>query len=151
MKIKKQKGAAVLEFVVVLPLLLLLVIGTIELGTAFFRYNTLTKSVRDGARYLAEKSTLGSTQTVVITDGLKADVKNLVVYGSTGGGGTAVLPNFTISDVSVDDDGASNVRVTAAYNHQLILGGLLNGIMQLWGGSFSTAIPLSATTLMRAT
>lgn len=69
---KKQHGVALVEFALVLPLLLLLSFTVTEYGRALYQYNTLTKSVRDAARYL-------STQN----PGTKiTEAKNLVVYGT---------------------------------------------------------------------
>ena len=54
--VKRQKGVAALELAIAVPVLLLLLLASAELGRAFYQYNTLTKSVRDGARYLSENS-----------------------------------------------------------------------------------------------
>ncbi|MBT2333886.1 pilus assembly protein [Variovorax paradoxus] len=68
----KQAGAALVEFALILPLLLILTFITTEFSRALYQYNTLAKSVRDAARYLSTQS-----------PGTKIDEsKNLVVYGS---------------------------------------------------------------------
>lgn len=74
---KKQKGTALVEFALVLPLLLILTLITTEFSRALYQYNTIVKSVRDGARYL-------STQDpgIKVSDPGKITIaKNLVVYG----------------------------------------------------------------------
>jgi len=50
---KDQHGAALLEFAVLLPLLVILLFGMVEFGRALLQANTLTKAVTTGARYLA--------------------------------------------------------------------------------------------------
>jgi Flp pilus assembly protein TadG len=60
---EQEKGAELLEFAFVLPLLLLICLGTIEFGRAYYTYNILAKSLRDGARYAAT-STTSSTGTL---------------------------------------------------------------------------------------
>ena len=50
----KSRGVAAVEMAVVLPLILLLLFVTAEIGRGFMQYNTLTKSVRDSARYLGQ-------------------------------------------------------------------------------------------------
>ena len=50
---RRQKGVAIVEFALILPFLLLLTFITTEFGRAIWEYNTLTKSVRDAARYLS--------------------------------------------------------------------------------------------------
>jgi Flp pilus assembly protein TadG len=50
MKIRSQKGAAVVEFAVVLPLLLLIVFGIVEFGFLLYNQAMLTNASREGAR-----------------------------------------------------------------------------------------------------
>jgi len=49
--VKKQKGAAAVEFALVLPLLLLIIFGTVELGIALYDKAVITNASREGARY----------------------------------------------------------------------------------------------------
>jgi Flp pilus assembly protein TadG len=59
MNIKKnQDGQAMVEFVLVAPILLLLVFGIVQLGILFNNYETLTDAVRAGARQAAVSRTL---------------------------------------------------------------------------------------------
>lgn len=53
---RKQKGAALVEFALVLMPLVLMVFGTTELGRAFYQYNSLVKSTRDAVRYLSTQA-----------------------------------------------------------------------------------------------
>lgn len=53
MNLKRSLGAAMLEFAIVLPLLMILFFGIVELGRALYQQNTLYKAVNTGARYLA--------------------------------------------------------------------------------------------------
>jgi Flp pilus assembly protein TadG len=46
-------GAALVEFAIVLPVLLLLAFGIIDLGRLLYTYNNLTSAVREGARLAA--------------------------------------------------------------------------------------------------
>lgn len=48
-----ERGAAAVEFAILLPLLLVLVLGTIEFGRAYNTQITLTNAARDGARVMA--------------------------------------------------------------------------------------------------
>lgn len=70
---RKQRGVAIVEFALVVPLLLILTFITTEFGRAVYQYNTLAKSVRDAARYLSIQ-TPGTHQ---------AEAANLIVYGKT--------------------------------------------------------------------
>jgi Flp pilus assembly protein TadG len=109
-----------IEFVIVLPLCLMLMLATAEFGRASMNYNTLTQSVRDGARYAASNALLGSTGNVVINATVRSRSQNLVVYGNTAGTGSPVLPGLTTGNVTVADAGSSRVSVSVAYPYSSI-------------------------------
>lgn len=50
---QKERGAVAVEMAVLLPLLLLVLIGTMEFGRVFNVQNSLTQAAREGARYAA--------------------------------------------------------------------------------------------------
>ena len=50
---RSQSGIASVEFVLILPLLALMLFGTIDIGRLLFDYHAVSKSVRDAARYVA--------------------------------------------------------------------------------------------------
>lgn len=52
-RMRKQRGAAAVEFAFVIVVLLLIVAGTIGFGRAFWYADALTKATRDGARLLS--------------------------------------------------------------------------------------------------
>ena len=52
-ELRNERGAAAVEFALVLPLLVLLVFGIVEFGRAYNAKVTLTHAVREGARALA--------------------------------------------------------------------------------------------------
>lgn len=54
---KAYRGAVLIEFTIIFPILLLLVLGITELGRALYQKNTLTKAVEVGARYMARVNT----------------------------------------------------------------------------------------------
>lgn len=86
---RKQHGVALVEFALILPFLLVLSIVTFELGRAIWQYNTLTKSVRDAARYLS-----------IQTPGTKiTQARNLMVYGNLGGTGAPLVVGLAPSHV----------------------------------------------------
>lgn len=84
-----QKGAALVEFALILPLLLLLTFITTEFGRAMYQYNTLTKSVRDAVRYLS-----------IQTPGTHiSEASNLIVYGNLAGTGTPLALGLSLANV----------------------------------------------------
>jgi hypothetical protein len=87
----RQRGVAIVEFALILPLLLLLTMTVTEFGRALYQYDILAKSVRDAARYLS-----------VQTPGTHAaEARNLVVYGNTAGTGTPLALGLTLANVPV--------------------------------------------------
>lgn len=84
-----ETGVALTEFALILPLLLILTFITTEFGRALYQYNTITKSVRDAARYLS-----------VQTAGTKInEAKNLIVFGNTAGTGARLTAGLELANV----------------------------------------------------
>ena len=84
-----QKGVALIELALILPLLLLLTFITTEFGRAMFEYNAITKSTRDAVRYLTFQ-TPGTRIT---------EARNLIVYGNPGGTGSPLVRGLTLANV----------------------------------------------------
>jgi Flp pilus assembly protein TadG len=91
-RLSRECGQSLLEFAITLPLLLLLAVGTIEFGRAFYQYNTLSKAVREAARYMASKP-YNSTE--------RTNAARIAVYGNVTGTGTPILPGLTTSKIVV--------------------------------------------------
>lgn len=144
----RQTGTAAMELAIALPVLLLLLMVTAEVGRLLSQYDTLTKSVRNGARYLASNALGGTTGVVAITPQVQTQTQNLVVSGNVNGSGSALLPNFVAANVTVTTVDSTHVSVTAAYAYQPLLGATLPnfGI----GSPTSFSFPLTATVVMRA-
>lgn len=145
---RPQLGIASVEFTIALPFLLLLLLAIAEIGRMLSQYDTLTKAVRDGARFLAANSLNGSTSTVQLTAPIPAETQYLVVTGTINGTGNPVLPGFAIGNVTVANAGNGYVSVSAVYTYQPMLGASLPTFG--FGSPISTAIPLTATVVMRA-
>ena len=145
---RRQRGVATTEFAIVLPVLLLLLFGVTELGRALVRYNTLTKSLQDGARYAAARGLLGTTGNVEINAQLETDVRNIVVYGNKAGTGAAVLAGLQPEQIQVIDAGADQIRVDAAYPYQPLFGSALPNFGL--GSSINSGFVMQASVSMRA-
>lgn len=113
-------GTAIVEFVVAMPILFVLLFVSAEFGRAFQQQNTLTKSVRDASRFLADRGRFGSTGTVFITPTVAAQARNLVVYGNAAATGTPILPGMDVADVTVAGTNDGEVTVQASYDYQPI-------------------------------
>ena len=99
--LSKHKGLAMVEFTILLPLLLLLLISIMEMGRAFYTYTELEKLTRDSVRYLSNEITDNTTGTYTLTDTLKTQAANLAVYGTTSGGTDSQIPSLSTSHVTV--------------------------------------------------
>lgn len=89
----RQRGVAAIEFAILVPVMLLIVFGITEFGRAFYQYNSLTKSVRDGVRYLSMRAP-GAGHDVAAC---------LAVHGNQTCEGPALVPGLSTSMVSVCD------------------------------------------------
>ena len=135
-----------IELAIVLPVVLMLIIATAELGRAFWQYNTLTKSVRDAARYASAQGLFGSTGVVIVTNDLRTEVQNLVVYGNTAGAGTPVLNGLSTAGVTLESPGDGDILVRTTYAYAPIFGLLPD----FSGGGASPFYNLEAVVRMRA-
>lgn len=145
---RRQSGAVLAEMALVTPILVFMMLATAEVSRAFIDHNTLTKAVRNGARYVSSFAFQGTTGTVNIGPVLRAEVQNLVVYGKLAGGGTPVLPGLTTANVTVTDIGANNIEVTATHNISGLLGPVLRSFVG--GSDINMVFTLEATVTMRA-
>ena len=95
------RGAAAAEMALVLPLLLIILFGSLELGNYFMNEHTLVKAVRDGARFAARQGFTNYTSCSGSPGGtVVADTRNVVMNGYLSGG-SIVTPNVQASDISV--------------------------------------------------
>lgn len=142
----RQRGIATVEFAICVPVLLLLMLATAELGRAMFQYNTLIKAVRDGARYAASAST-SSQRIVVITNQVRNETRNLVVTGNIGGTGAPLLAGLTVNNVTLNNVGNGFISVSATYTYTPILSGTLPTFG--YGPAINLSMTFPATVVMR--
>ena len=110
-RLLSQRGAALVETIVVSPLMLLLIVATAEVTNAFVEHNTLTKTARNAARYLSANSLLGTTGVVQLSAGTVAETQRLAVYGNLAGTGTPLLPGLSLTNIQVLDVGNNNPQM----------------------------------------
>ena len=138
--LRDRTAAAAAEMALVLPLLLLIMFSSVELGNYFMNEHRLTEAVRNGARFAARQSfsnytsCSGSPGGTVVTD-----TRNVVMSGYLAGG-SVLTPNIQSTDVSVTTscmttaagqtmtgiyvgraNGAQIVTVAASVNYQPVL------------------------------
>ena len=124
---ENEKGQSLVEFALVVPLLLLLVIGIAEFGRAWMARNVLTGAAREAVR------------AVVVTPYNETTARNR---------GLAILASAKLAggditfDSTTEADGTVTRRATASYEFPLVLVGFIPGLD-------TTTISLSSTTTMR--
>lgn len=98
--IRHAGGAAAAEMALVAPLLLIIMMGSMELGNYFLDEHRLVKSVRDGARFAARQSFTNYGCSGAIGGTVITDTKNVVMTGLYSGG-SARLPGWTAPTITV--------------------------------------------------
>jgi len=121
--LRDETGAAIVEFAIILPILMLLVMGIIQFGFIFNGQITLTSAVREGARY----AVVGNTD---------ADVVKRVQDSST-----ALL--LSIPTVTIDRDVNDGESLTVSAN------GTVNIIMPFLNIFTGNQVNLKAESTMR--
>jgi hypothetical protein len=120
---KNNKGNAVLEFALVLPLLLLILFGITEFGRAIMTTNTLNSAAREGARLAAVSP---------LSDSLAVRARIMEVLDAA---------NVVPSGIDVQYLPADLVRVRVATDFQILSAGVIE--------SFVGSIELAGATVMR--
>ncbi len=144
----RQYGTVTVETAIALPLLMLLFLATAEVGRAYMHYNTLEKSVRDGAMYLSIQAIVGATGVINVSSTCESNAKNLARFGNTAGNGDTLLPNFTAGMLNVDVPDANHVSLIADYPYQPML---FDAIPTFgYGSDVSMLFTMRASVTMRA-
>lgn len=107
--LRETRAAAAAEMALVLPLLLILLFGSLELGNYFMDQHSLVKAVRDGARFAARQSFENYSGCTGAPGGTVVDdTRNLVMNGYLSGG-APLTPNISASDITLDVSCESSV------------------------------------------
>jgi Flp pilus assembly protein TadG len=114
MKHRNERGAAAVEFAILLPVLMLILFGTIEFGLIMYFREVITNASREGARsgivQNTVKPTAGEIQTVVT---------NFLT-------GTGLDPNaVTINIAGAGLTAPNTLTVTVTYPYNFFVPGIL--------------------------
>lgn len=148
----KQKGMAMVELTILLPILLLLFMATAELGRLIYTYNTLTKQVEHGARFLSQESYSGVADNQ--NDPAKiAALRSMIVYGHVDQSSSAtsdpIVSGMTIEDVSVNLQAGENAyfKVDINYTYKPMFADSISSFG--FGNPINVALPLNTSVVMR--
>ncbi len=92
-----ERGAAMVEFAIVLPLLLMLVFGIIEFGRAYNNQVTLTHAAREGVRELTisgDPDAAMAAATAAASSSLKAELLTFDLTACTPGDPAEMRVNY---------------------------------------------------------
>ncbi len=107
---------AMVEMVIVLPLLLMILFGIMEFGVVFGRWQTVTNAAREGAR------------TAVVfridcdVDAVRIEVKDVVKNYASGIGITLTDTDITVAGVCGAKNTSSSVNVSVPYTFTILPG-----------------------------
>ena len=119
--LKNQRGQALVEFTIVLPILMLLIMGIFQFGMMLNAYITIGNAAREGAR----AGIIGSTD---------AEIRNLIISTSPSLEPENLTVSITPSETNRISGGTLAVNVT--YNYKLtvpIISSLFNNVIVLKG------------------
>ncbi len=151
-----ERGQAVIELALTLPLLLIVVFGIIDFGFMFQRYEAVTNAAREGARLgvlvpavaAPGQYTVANAQDRALAyldaSGLSGTAHTCVTGAVVGGTRCALMTTSTVT-VTGSTLTVAQVTMTVEYDHEHQFVG---PIMNLFGGGFGT-IRLRATSTMR--
>ncbi|MDQ4501879.1 TadE/TadG family type IV pilus assembly protein [Sinomonas sp. ASV322] len=98
---KRERGAIAVEFALVVPLLLLIIVGIVEFSRIYNVQITLNQAAREGARAMAVHNDTATAQSQAITaaPGLSPalSASNVSVTPSSGSCGAGTEANATIT------------------------------------------------------
>lgn len=138
-RISRRRGQAVVEFALVLPLLLLLILGAVEFGRVLLRLHLLTTASREGARVGSlpnkeEADVAGRVQDILETSGIESGtwLTDVVVRDPDG-----ELRAGGLDDAMQGD----RVAVTVTNDFEVLTGSIVPGL--------SGTVPLHSTCVFR--
>lgn len=117
--LRNQKGQSLVEFSIILPLLLLIIMGIVEFGMMLNSYLTLNNAARDGARYGVIGNSNAQIQSMITSSSPSLNSADLTI---------------TITPADGSRISGNTLTVNLTYNYKLtvpIISGLLGNSVQL--------------------
>jgi Flp pilus assembly pilin Flp len=115
--LRKTRGAAIVEFALVVPILFLLVWGIISFSRAYQRLNALTSSLREGAR-------MASTLDKLVTDASRRTEVRTHIHRFSTAFGYPIDTSLVVIDASSGVDVRVQVVNYPIFSGLSFLGGL---------------------------
>jgi Flp pilus assembly protein TadG len=150
-----HKGAALLEFAIILPFLLVLVFGMIEFGLIVYNKQVITNASREGARWAIGQPSTGPLRTTASVNIVVQDywTKNRLISFGSGHPVTTIidkaggiLPATGQNVCAIATPPNKDIQVQVTYQYEFLV---FDSIVQLVGGSQNNTISISGSTIMR--
>jgi Flp pilus assembly protein TadG len=113
-----ERGAAAVEFALVAPVLIMLLLGIIEFSKVYNSQSTLSAAAREGARVMALTNDRAAATSAV---------RNAATGMTLSAGQISVTPTSCATTGSATTASTATVTVTVTY-HQPFVSGFLNGV-----------------------
>jgi Flp pilus assembly protein TadG len=144
MQLKREDGAAAVEFALVLPILIVLVFGIIEFGLALYNKEVITNASREGARAGIVQATPRPTTTYI--EGVAKDYLKMAAWDESNASVSVTIdpdpPGTPGACGSYPNPSLQPLKVKVDYPYSFsVLPNFIAGI--------SKNITLSATTVMK--
>jgi len=123
-----QRGQAVVELALVLPILLLIMMGIVEFGRIFMAHQAIANAAREGAR------------TAILPSSTISDVQQIVSQFMTSAGFTGEVTT-TATNVGASGTTGAPTSVTVSYDLPILTGTIIPAL--------GPTVSLSRTTVMR--
>ena len=137
---ERERGSAMVEAAICIPLLLVLMVGIFEVGRAYETWQVLTNAAREGARMAVMPSSDNTTTTALI--------REYMTNGQLTGAAAATVNINEAASINVNGTAVSASLVTVDYPFQFIM---LQPIVRLVspGATVGGPITMRATAVMR--
>lgn len=141
--VSRRRGLATVELAVLLPPLLALLFGTLEIGYMARQSQALSHVAREAARVAATGATMSRIQANTIGVAPSLDPRNIqtsIQYRHWDDAGGAWGSWATLADDGVENAAATGdqIRVGLQYSYELATGGLFAGLLNASEGNVVT-------------
>jgi Flp pilus assembly protein TadG len=117
--IRDERGSAILEMSIILPVIFALMAGGVDFSMAFSTHATIGKSARAAGRYLASLPSASACSSWAETN-----AQNIAVYGKiapVSGVDNPLIGGWTPGQVSIDCSAFPTITVTAQATYNTVM------------------------------
>ena len=106
--LKSERGAALVEFALVVPFLMLIMCATIDFGLAVYTLNNLTAAVREGGRFASSRIPAPAANDIEVQNRVWTYLSQM-----NNNGLTEAQVRAKITSTAMDANGNITVKITA--------------------------------------